>query len=138
MIFRGVLQRIVQDKNHRAYVAVWICAFLFSAIHLQFYGFIPRLLLGAFFGYLLVWSKNLWLPIFAHLFNNSTVACISYFTNDKSPDNLIETVGTSGSPTSWLAGASLIGTVILLYVLYKKVFVSKSKEFFPMEDKITP
>ncbi|WP_410084928.1 hypothetical protein, partial [Barnesiella intestinihominis] len=79
-----------------------------------------------------------WLPIFAHLFNNSTVACISYFTNDKSPDNLIETVGTSGSPTSWLAGASLIGTVILLYVLYKKVFVSKSKEFFPMEDKITP
>ena len=138
MIFRGVLQRIVQDKNHRAHVAVWICAFLFSAIHLQFYGFIPRLLLGAFFGYLLVWSKNLWLPIFAHLFNNSTVACISYFTNDKSPDNLIETVGTSGSPTSWLAGASLIGTVILLYVLYKKVFFSKSKEFFPMEDKITP
>lgn len=46
MIFRGVLQRIVQDKNHRAHVAVWICAFLFSAIHLQFYGFIPRLLLA--------------------------------------------------------------------------------------------
>ena len=68
MIFRGVLQQTVQGESRRAHFAVWSCAFLFSAIHLQFYGFFPRLLLGAFFGYLLVWSHNLWLPIFGHLF----------------------------------------------------------------------
>lgn len=121
MIFRGILQQTVQGKSHRAHVAVWICAFLFSAIHLQFYGFFPRLLLGAFFGYLLVWSGNLWLPIFGHLFNNSMVVCMAYFTGNAT-DNELEALGTAQSPTAWLAWVSLVVTALLLYLFYKKVF----------------
>jgi membrane protease YdiL (CAAX protease family) len=46
-------------------------AFVFSAIHLQFYGFIPRLILGLAFGYLFLWTKNIWLPVIAHFVNNA-------------------------------------------------------------------
>ena len=121
MIFRGVLQQTVQGESRRAHFAVWSCAFLFSAIHLQFYGFFPRLLLGAFFGYLLVWSHNLWVPIFGHLFNNSMVVCIAYFTGNAS-DNELEALGTAQSSTTWLAWVSIAVTVLLLYLFYKKVF----------------
>ena len=126
MVFRGILQQVVQGESRRAHVAVWTCAFLFSAIHLQFYGFFPRLLLGAFFGYLLVWSGNLWLPIFGHLFNNSMVACISYFTGNDS-HNTLEALGTTQSSTAWLAWVSLVATVLLLYLFYKKVFTASAK-----------
>ena len=50
---------------------IWIAAILFSAFHLQFYGFLPRMILGAYFGYLLYWSKSIWIPVFAHFVNNA-------------------------------------------------------------------
>ena len=54
---------------------------LFSAIHFQFFGFIPRMLLGVWLGYLLVWTRSLWVPIIAHTLNNSTVVVMSYLAN---------------------------------------------------------
>ncbi len=71
LLFRGTLCRILSrfPLNHHA--AIWIAAILFSAFHLQFYGFIPRMLLGAYFGYLLYWSRCIWLPVLAHFTNNA-------------------------------------------------------------------
>lgn len=71
LLFRGALQRIIGRWTENPHTVIWITAILFSAFHLQFYGFIPRMLLGAYFGYLLLWSKNIWLPICAHFFNNA-------------------------------------------------------------------
>lgn len=70
LLFRGTLQRIAGKvfRNHHA--VIWTVAILFSTVHLQFYGFVPRMLLGAYFGYLLYWSKNIWIPVFVHFFNN--------------------------------------------------------------------
>lgn len=70
LMFRGALQRILGKWFRSHHAVIWSAAFLFSAFHLQFYGFIPRLLLGAYFGYLLYWSNNIWLPAAAHFFNN--------------------------------------------------------------------
>lgn len=70
LIFRGLLQRIMQQAFNNYHVAIWITAILFSAIHLQWYGFLPRMLLGAGFGYLAVWSGSLLPAIFGHLLNN--------------------------------------------------------------------
>lgn len=69
--FRGALQRIIFDWIQKPHTAIWVTAIIFSAIHMQFYGFLPRLLLGAFFGYLVYWSKSIWLPVFIHFLNNS-------------------------------------------------------------------
>ncbi|MFM6975841.1 MAG: lysostaphin resistance A-like protein [Sphingobacteriaceae bacterium] len=79
LIFRGCIQKISTrfTKNH--HLGIWITAIIFSAIHLQFYGFFPRMLLGALFGYLLVWSNNLWFPIIAHFINNSLVVIGIYW-----------------------------------------------------------
>jgi uncharacterized protein len=71
MIFRGVFQGIFSKLFRSGHVAVWVTALIFSAIHLQFFGFVPRLILGLVFGYLFFWSGNLWLPIIAHFVNNA-------------------------------------------------------------------
>ena len=80
-LFRGALLRIFTQWTHQTHLAIWLTAFLFSAIHLQFYGFIPRMLLGAYFGYLLIWSRNIWIPVAAHFFNNAITVLLS---SDKS------------------------------------------------------
>lgn len=78
LLFRGCLQTILQNWFGNPHLAIWVVAIVFSAIHLQFYGFLPRMALGALFGYLFFWSKNLWVPILAHFVNNSAVLVIAY------------------------------------------------------------
>jgi membrane protease YdiL (CAAX protease family) len=71
LIFRGVLLNILNRLFKSGHIAVWVTAIIFSSIHLQFYGFLPRLILGLFFGYLFFWSGTLWLPVVAHFVNNA-------------------------------------------------------------------
>ena len=71
LLFRGVLLSIIRKKIKNPHIAIWIVAFIFSAIHFQFLGFIPRMILGAFMGYLLYWTNNIWVPVFAHFLNNA-------------------------------------------------------------------
>ena len=77
-IFRGALQRIFRQWTGNIHVAVFIAAVLFSAMHLQFYGFLPRLLLGLLLGYMFVLTKNIWVPVFAHFFNNAAAVILFY------------------------------------------------------------
>jgi membrane protease YdiL (CAAX protease family) len=77
-LFRGAFQRILERWTSNPHWVIWIAACLFSAFHMQFYGFLPRMLLGAYFGYLLYWSRNIWIPVFAHFTNNAfAVICMS-------------------------------------------------------------
>lgn len=77
-LFRGTLQNLLERKIGSPHWAIWITAVIFSAIHLQFYGFIPRMLLGAYLGYLLYWSRSLWLPILAHFLHNAMSLLVSF------------------------------------------------------------
>jgi hypothetical protein len=79
MIFRGILQQILCRIFRSGHVAIWISAIFFSAIHLQFFGFLPRLLLGLSFGYLFFWTGNLWITIVAHFINNIVPVIMSHF-----------------------------------------------------------
>jgi uncharacterized protein len=71
MIFRGVIQRIFTRLFKSGHLAIWVTAFIFSTIHFQFLGFIPRFILGLIFGYLFFWGRSLWLPIISHFINNA-------------------------------------------------------------------
>ncbi len=95
LIFRGTFQQLFKEISKSNHMAVLITAFLFSAIHGQFYGFIPRLILGMFFGYLMVWSKTIWLPIIAHFFNNAVAVTVYYLisTNRISDSSKIMNMG---------------------------------------------
>nr|WP_302315759.1 CPBP family intramembrane glutamic endopeptidase [uncultured Muribaculum sp.] len=73
LFFRGMLQKLLHVQLRNAHIAIWATAVIFSAVHLQFFGFVPRMLIGAFLGYLAWWSGSLWLPAMAHALNNSLV-----------------------------------------------------------------
>lgn len=73
LLFRGLVQNICHKLTNNIHVAIGISAFLFSAMHLQFYSFVPRFLLGALFGYIYWWTKDLFFPMVAHLFNNTAI-----------------------------------------------------------------
>lgn len=96
-LFRGALQRVIEKCTSNPHTVIWLTAILFSAFHLQFYGFVPRMILGAYFGYLLYWSKSIWLPIFAHFTNNAIAVIASYsdykenefVTGDIQPEHLM-------------------------------------------------
>lgn len=78
LFFRGALQRILATSSVGRHAAVWISAFVFSAAHMQFFGFFPRLLLGVFFGYLAMWSGSLWLAFAGHALNNTIAVTITW------------------------------------------------------------
>lgn len=78
LLFRGCLLQLLKEWTKNTHVAVWGAAILFSFIHFQFYGFVPRMLLGALLGYLFVWSGSLWVPIIAHAFNNGAQIVLAY------------------------------------------------------------
>lgn len=83
LMFRGALQTIFLrwTKNHHA--AIWITAALFSAFHMGFFGFLPRLMLGVFFGYFVYWSGSIWPSIWAHFVNNGTAVIVTYLYQHK-------------------------------------------------------
>ncbi len=124
LFFRGALQGIIQEKIN-VKVSIWIAAIVFSAIHFQFYGFVPRMLMGAFFGYLLVWSENIWLPIVAHFVNNGLAVVFYYLKNNgyKLPD--IDTIGTGG--TLWLGCVSGV-FAILGFIFFMRHFQNSNSE----------
>lgn len=94
IFFRGVLQSLFERYLGNSHAAIWIAAAIFSFIHFQFYGFFPRLFLGAFFGYLYVWFRTIWVPIVAHFFNNGWTLTMHYMYQQKQIDIDPEQMGT--------------------------------------------
>jgi membrane protease YdiL (CAAX protease family) len=112
-LFRGVIQRSFTRITKKRHWGIWISALLFSALHMQFYGFLPRLLLGALFGYLLVWSGSMWIPVLAHFFNNAFAVISLYLIDNNLMTPEIESIG-SDSGSFYYAFISLALMVVLL------------------------
>ena len=117
LLFRGVLQNIFTRWVRNPHFAIWIVAILFSAIHVQFYGFLPRMLMGALFGYLYYWGKSIWLPILAHFANNA-YAVISSFILLKQGKS-IEEINQASSSSWFIYVLSFIGTAIIIYYFWQ-------------------
>ncbi len=81
LFFRGCLLRLFTTGRMNTHVAIWLTAVIFSLLHGQVYGFVPRMLLGGIFGYAAVWSRSLWVPVLMHAFNNSTYVVSRYVTH---------------------------------------------------------
>ena len=112
LVFRGVVQQQFYRIARTRGLAIWITAFLFSAVHLQFEGFLPRFLLGALLGYLFLWSKNLWIPILAHFFFNGLQVVGQYFAGET-----LEAMDTTQTNQPyWLAGISSL--ILIFWVGY--------------------
>ncbi len=115
MVFRGAILRTMRGGG-RSHMAVWVVAIAFSAFHMQFFGFFPRMLLGAWLGYLLVWTGSLWVPVIAHALNNSMVVLLNYAANVGVIDvNSFEKLGvTAPGEFPVLAIASAVATAAVI------------------------
>jgi len=119
LIFRGCLQRILTDWTKNYHWGIWLAAAIFSAIHMQFYGFLPRMLLGALFGYLLVWSGSLWIPILAHFINNGAAVIFAYFYTRRG-ESLEKLNETGYDKNIFLLLFSVVITAFLLQLFFNK------------------
>jgi uncharacterized protein len=118
LIFRGVFQKIFYDLFKSGHLAIWVTAFAFSALHFQFFGFIPRFILGLVFGYLFYWSGTLWLPVISHFVNNAVPVIGAY----------IQSKGCFGI-LSW-EQIIILPLMVIISIFILRYFRNKSKKSF--------
>jgi len=116
VLFRGVLTSLFKKWTNSIHLAAILSAFIFAAIHLQFYGFLPRFLLGAVFGYLFLWSGSLWLPIAAHFANNLLSVIVEFLFRKGLVDTDAENFGSWNE--TWLIIISIASVGGILYYIY--------------------
>ena len=144
--FRGVLQRLLSPKNSslnsqlsytssasdrsskgeirtlNSHLSIWLTSIIFSAIHMQFYGFVPRMLMGALFGYMLVWTGSLWVPMLMHFVNNAMAVLLYFIANKANWDmDKIDAIGTGN--TLWLGIVSVILTIVGIYAFRRSTTI---------------
>ncbi|HEY1054565.1 MAG TPA: CPBP family intramembrane glutamic endopeptidase [Emticicia sp.] len=124
LVFRGLLMRKLLIGTNNIHLAIWISGFIFAAIHFQFYGILPRMMLGVLFGYLYYWTGNIWVPITAHIFNNGLAVVIMYLYNLGIVKTDIESIDHVPMP---IVLFSLVATIGLMF-LFRNYMESKSVE----------
>lgn len=114
--FQGTLQPLMMNWTKNPHVGILLTALIFSALHFQFYGFIPRFLLGVYLGYLFYWSRSLWLPILAHVLHNALSLIVDYTLQGRGidTDNMQYTDVHGSLPTA--AACALVSTMAIVYI----------------------
>ena len=117
LLFRGALAGLLKDWTRSIHVAVFLSSFIFAAIHLQFYGFLPRFLLGMALGYLYFWSGSLWLPMAAHFANNFISVMVEFLFRKGFVHTNAENFGLNNA--AWLTAISIAGVAGVLFYIRK-------------------
>ena len=118
MMFRGWLQRVLGNRLNY-HVAIWVSAFIFSAIHFQFYGFVPRMIIGAALGYLYCYTGSLWASIIAHFTNNAAAVISAFLVYNGYISINLDLIGTGD--TWYLSVASVAVCLALMGIVKKKL-----------------
>ncbi|MBQ8722014.1 MAG: CPBP family intramembrane metalloprotease [Paludibacteraceae bacterium] len=118
MMFRGWLQRVLGNRLNY-HVAIWVSAFIFSAIHFQFYGFVPRMIIGAALGYLYCYTGSLWASIIAHFTNNAAAVITAFLAYNGYTSINFDLIGTGD--TWYLSVASVAVCLALMGIVKKKL-----------------
>jgi membrane protease YdiL (CAAX protease family) len=111
LLFRSIIQTSLIKICKNAHVGILIASAIFSFIHFEFYGFVPRLILGMLLGYMFYFSGSIWIPMLMHFLNNGTVVLI-YFLNNKGITNIdVDTFGQTSIPV-------LIVSIVVMIALF--------------------
>lgn len=121
IFFRGLFQKIAIECFKNKHVGVWFGAIIFSAFHMQFFGFVPRMLMGAYLGYLFLWTGSLWPGILAHFINNGTAVFLVWLVNRGVISEDVDKVGIQQGQMIYVAVSTLmvIGSLFLVYRIQK-------------------
>lgn len=131
LFFRGALQQFLMEKFRNGHAAIWLTALLFSMVHFQFYGFLPRLFLGAMLGYLFLYTRNLWMPIIFHFVNNATVILLNFFWGDSEWFVRLDEL-----PLTLPYLAAAIASALVTFLLFS-IYVKRDRKTAPMAEVIS-
>jgi len=120
-LFRGCVQTIFTRWTKNKHWGIWIAAILFSAFHMQFFGFLPRLMLGVFFGYFVAWSGSIWTSVWAHFINNGTAVVVTYLFQQK----VIKLNPDDQHVFNYAAYAFSLALTVFLLIVYRNIAQSK-------------
>lgn len=120
LLLRGIVQPLFIKITNNAHWGIWIAAALFSFMHFQFFGFVPRMLLGALFGYYYYWSRNLWVPIIAHVLNNGFIVAYTFFSGETDFSPKLGEVNADDSPSGLLIILSVSLSIGALFYFYRE------------------
>ena len=123
LVFRGFLQKKIISFSKKPYLSIFFTALLFSVVHMQFEGVLPRFILGSVLGLMFYFSSNIWIPIIAHFINNALIVILSYpALNNKISFDLLNLEKF----VRWdQAALSLIAVTVLFYLFIKKIDLEK-------------
>ena len=127
LLFRGCLQPIFGRLVKNAHVGIWLAAIVFSAIHLQFYGFIPRMLLGALFGYLYYYGNSMWYPILGHFLNNGSAVVAVYFYQQKGLSVAEAMKQENPADSRFYLLSVFLSATITIFLFYKFYQIARQK-----------
>ena len=124
LFFRGLIQPKMQGYFRSPHWGIWVTAFIFSAIHAQFFGFLPRVFLGALFGYLYHYTGSLFYPILGHILNNALTLLLVYSANQGFIDLDVQATDTVSYP------GAIVGFLVLIlgFLYFKKVNRGKDEK----------
>jgi membrane protease YdiL (CAAX protease family) len=120
-LFRGSIQTIFTRWTKNYHWGIWITAILFSAFHLEFFGFLPRLMLGVFFGYFVAWSGSIWTGVWGHFINNGTAVVMTYLFQNK----IIHVDPDDQHLFNYGAYAFSLIFTVFLFIVYRNIAQSK-------------
>lgn len=116
LYFRGFLQSFLTEWIRKPALAILLTSLFFSAIHLQFYGFLPRLILGLVLGYLFFYSGSIWLAVFFHFVNNAISVGLTFleqkkFLSSKFEENMVST-------SVFVIASLAVSAAVLIYLAF--------------------
>ena len=115
LLFRGILQNLFQNWSKSKHLAAWLTALFFSVIHMQYHAVLPRFFLGAFIGYVYLYSGNLRSAIYLHFFYNTSLVVLAFLIQHEYVSSSLESFGT-------VSISIAISAVILLFSISYKWF----------------
>ncbi|MBR9923342.1 MAG: CPBP family intramembrane metalloprotease [Bacteroidetes bacterium] len=116
-IFRGLIQRLLELKTNKPHLAIFTAAVIFSAFHMQFEGFFPRLMLGLMLGYLFYWTRSIWVPVAVHFVYNGIQVVAAWYM----PEMIQEPADTSEMNVETYQLIISLGLTFLMgYFLYRR------------------
>lgn len=122
MFFRGGVQKLLILSHVNNHLAIWIAAIIFSTVHFQFFGFIPRVILGAMFGYVYYWTKSIWAPTMMHALNNSIIVVFSWLNANNIINFNFDVFSITESGMPWWAIISILTSVLFILIFRKYMF----------------
>lgn len=122
LLFRSVIQTSLIRICKNAHIGIFIASAIFSLFHMEFYGLLPRLVLGLLMGYMYYYSRSIWIPMAMHFANNGTIVFLYYLNNIGAINIDVESFGETN------VGILMLSIVAMVALFWFTVKLNKKEE----------